>query len=42
MNKAVQDFRNYEDSQRQAIVELHYRKMLEHQTVAYVRVMFGK
>ena len=41
-NKALQDFRNYEDSQRQAIVELHYRKMREHQTVAYVRAMYAK
>ena len=41
-NKALQDFRNYEHSHRQEIVELHYRKMREHQTVAYVRAMYAK
>eukprot|EP00929_Paragymnodinium_shiwhaense_P093379 TRINITY_DN5352_c0_g1_i2.p1 TRINITY_DN5352_c0_g1~~TRINITY_DN5352_c0_g1_i2.p1 ORF type:complete len:359 (+),score=94.92 TRINITY_DN5352_c0_g1_i2:68-1078(+) len=40
--KAVEEFRNYEDSSRQAIVELHYRKMRENQCVAFVRKMEDK
>jgi inositol oxygenase len=42
MGKAVDEFRNYLDSERHAIVEQHYRKMREHQTVAYVKKMYAK
>ncbi|EQC34180.1 hypothetical protein SDRG_08387 [Saprolegnia diclina VS20] len=33
--KAVDEFRNYKDSDRQAVVERHYRLMRSHQTVAF-------
>merc|ERR1719401_2203450 len=40
--KAVQEFRNYKDSDRHSIVELHYREMRKNQTVEYVERMYDK
>lgn len=40
--KALEEFRNYTDSSRQSIVELHYREMRKNQTVAHVRDMYAK
>ena len=40
--KALEEFRNYKDSSRQDIVELHYQKMREHQTVAKVDYFYKK
>ena len=40
--KALEEFRNYEDSARQSIVSLHYQKMREHQTVAKVDYFYNK
>lgn len=40
--KALAEFRNYTDSSRQSIVELHYRKMRENQTVDFVHRMYEK
>jgi inositol oxygenase len=40
--KALEEFRNYTDSSRHSIVELHYRKMRENQTVDFVRRMYEK
>ena len=34
--KAKEEFRNYKDSERQGIVQLHYKKMRENQTVEHV------
>lgn len=41
-SKAKDEFRNYDDSHRQDIVELHYKKMRENQTVEHVRKMYDK
>lgn len=40
--KAVEDFRNYNNSNRQSIVELHYREMRKNQTVDFVKRMYEK
>lgn len=40
--KAVEEFRNYEDSDRQKVVENHYRMMRTNQTVAFVEKMYKK
>lgn len=40
--KALDEFRNYEDSDRQDIVQLHYHKMRENQTVSHVNRMYQK
>jgi len=40
--KALEEFRNYQDSARQTIVSLHYQKMREHQTVAKVNYFYNK
>jgi len=40
--KAMEEFRNYEDSDRQEVVENHYRMMRENQTLEYVRRMYAK
>lgn len=40
--KAMEEFRNYEDSSRQDIVELHYQKMREFQTVEKVHYFYDK
>ena len=40
--KAKEEFRNYEDSTRQSIVEWHYREMRTNQTFAFVDRMFKK
>jgi len=40
--KAAEEFRNYKDSARQAIVENHYRLMRTHQTLDFVKRMEKK
>lgn len=40
--KAVEEFRNYQDSERQSVVELHYREMRKNQTVDSVQRMYTK
>ena len=40
--KAVEEFRNYEDSDRQKVVENHYRMMRTNQTVDFVDKMYKK
>lgn len=40
--KAKEEFRNYKDSDRQSIVELHYHEMRKYQTVAQVEKMYEK
>lgn len=40
--KALEEFRNYQDSARHKIVQLHYREMRSKQNVAYVNRMYEK
>mmetsp|Transcript_33375 Transcript_33375/g.51856 ORF Transcript_33375/g.51856 Transcript_33375/m.51856 type:complete len:317 (+) Transcript_33375:82-1032(+) len=40
--KAVEDFRNYQDSSRHSMVELHYSEMRANQSVEYVKRMYEK
>lgn len=40
--KAAEEFRNYEDSERQSVVENHYKLMRTNQTVAFVQKMYKK
>lgn len=40
--KALDEFRNYDDSSRQSIVELHYREMRAHQCVEKTRHFYKK
>ncbi len=40
--KPVEDFRNYKDSDRQEVVENHYRSMRTNQTVSFVEKMNQK
>jgi len=40
--KAKEEFRNYKDSDRQSIVELHYKRMRMYQTVDFVDRMYKK
>lgn len=42
MFKAQEEFRDYKDSKRQAVVENHYREMRRHQTVEFVDRMYRK
>ena len=42
VGKAIQEFRNYEDSSRQSIVELHYMEMRKNQCVAKVEYFYQK
>lgn len=42
MPKAVEEFRNYKDSERQSVVESHYRLMRSNQTVEFVDRMMEK
>ena len=41
-DKSKDQFRNYENSERQDIVELHYRMMRKNQTLAFVQKMYAK
>ncbi len=40
--KDVEEFRNYEDSDRHSVVQRHYRMMRQNQTVDYVQRMYKK
>uniref|UniRef100_M4C6P0 Inositol oxygenase n=1 Tax=Hyaloperonospora arabidopsidis (strain Emoy2) TaxID=559515 RepID=M4C6P0_HYAAE len=42
IGKAEEEFRNYEDSDRHAIVSRHYALMRQHQTVAFQEQMLAK
>lgn len=42
LGKAAEEFRNYDDSDRQSTVERHYRLMRTHQTYAFVQRMHEK
>jgi inositol oxygenase len=42
MPKAAEEFRNYKDSDRQAVVDNHYRLMRTHQSVEFVDRMMEK
>ncbi len=42
MPKAVEEFRNYKDSDRQSVVENHYRLMRSNQCVEFADRMLAK